>query len=48
VDVVLSREVLHGRGPAYVFRDAGVELKATEAQEVDVAISQSTIQSVSD
>ena len=48
VDVVLSREVLHGRGPAYVFRDAGVELKATEAQEVDVAISQSTINSVSD
>ncbi|MCW9078343.1 MAG: cation diffusion facilitator family transporter [Gammaproteobacteria bacterium] len=48
VDVVLSREVLHGRGPAYVFRDAGVELKVTEAQEVDVAISQSTINSVSD
>ena len=48
VDVVLSREVLHGRGPAYVFRDAGVELTVNEAQEVDVAISQSTINSVSD
>jgi cation diffusion facilitator family transporter len=48
VDVVLSREVLHGRGPAYVFRDAGVELKVTEAQEVDAAISQPAIQSASD
>jgi cation diffusion facilitator family transporter len=48
VDVVLSREVLHGRGPAYVFRDAGVELKVSEAQEVDEAISQSATQSASD
>lgn len=48
VDMVLSREVLRGRGPAYVFRDAGVELKLIESEEVDAAISQSTIQSASD
>jgi len=38
VDVVLSREHLHGRGPAYVFRDAGVELMLTEARVVQAAI----------
>ena len=38
VDVVLSREQLHGRGPAYVFRDAGVELRKTEAKNIAVAI----------
>ena len=32
VDVVLSREHLHARGPAYVFRDAGAALKMTKAQ----------------
>ena len=48
VDVVLSREVLHGRGPAYVFRDAGVELKVIETDEIDAAISQSMIQSATD
>jgi predicted Fe-Mo cluster-binding NifX family protein len=38
VDVVLSREHLHGRGPAYVFRDAGVELRKTEAKNIELAI----------
>ena len=38
VDVVLSRERLHGRGPAYVFRDAGVELRIIEAESVEAAI----------
>ena len=41
VDVVLSREVLHGRGPAYVFRDAGVELKVIETDDIDTAINKS-------
>ena len=38
VDVVLSRERLHGRGPTYVFHDAGVVLKMTKAQGVEAAI----------
>lgn len=38
VDVVLSREHLHGRGPAYVFRDAGVELRMIEAESIEAAI----------
>ena len=42
VDVVMSREVLHGRGPAYVFRDAGVELKVIETKDIDAAISESS------
>jgi predicted Fe-Mo cluster-binding NifX family protein len=40
IDLVLSREVLHGRGPAYVFRDAGIELKVIDTDDVDSAISQ--------
>jgi len=39
VDVVLSREVLQGKGPAYVFRDAGIELRLTEAAEPEAAVS---------
>jgi len=39
VDVVLSHEQLHGRGPSYVFRDAGVELKMIKEREVDAAIN---------
>jgi len=31
VDVVVVKEALRGRGPAYVFRDAGVELRQTDA-----------------
>lgn len=38
VDVVLSREHLHGRGPAHVFRDSGVELRLTEAENIEAAI----------
>jgi cation diffusion facilitator family transporter len=38
VDVVLSRETLQGKGPAYVFRDAGIELRLTEAEEPEAAI----------
>jgi len=38
VDVVLSRETLQGKGPAYVFRDAGIELRLTEAQEPEAAV----------
>jgi len=32
VDVVLLREDLQGKGPMYVFGDAGVEMRRTEAQ----------------
>jgi len=38
VDVVLVRESLRGKGPVYVFRDAGVELVETDASEVEQAI----------
>jgi predicted Fe-Mo cluster-binding NifX family protein len=38
VDVVLSREALQGKGPAYVLRDAGIELRSTEAQEPEAAV----------
>lgn len=38
VDVVLSRETLQGKGPAYVFRDAGIELRLTEAHEPEAAV----------
>jgi cation diffusion facilitator family transporter len=38
VDVVLSREALQGKGPAYVMRDAGIELRSTAAQEPEVAV----------
>jgi predicted Fe-Mo cluster-binding NifX family protein len=30
-DVVLLQEDVHGKGPAYVFADAGVETRLTEA-----------------
>ena len=38
VDVVLSRETLQGKGPAYVLRDAGIELQPTAAQDPEAAI----------
>lgn len=38
VDVVLTREVLQGKGPAYVFSDAGVELRLTDEHVPDKAI----------
>jgi predicted Fe-Mo cluster-binding NifX family protein len=31
VDVVLAKASLHGKGPVYVFRDAGIELRQAEA-----------------
>jgi hypothetical protein len=48
VDVVLSREVLRGRGPAHVLRDAGVALKLIESEEVDLAIRRSMRRPASD
>jgi cation diffusion facilitator family transporter len=38
VDVVLSHEDLHDKGPAYVLRDAGVELRTTKAQDAETAV----------
>ena len=38
VDVILVRESLRGKGPIYVFRDAGVELVETDASVVEQAI----------
>lgn len=38
VDVVLMEESLQGRGPVYVFSDAGVEMRATHAKTLNVAI----------
>ena len=38
VDVVLSHEELQGKGPSYVLRDAGIELRLTEAHEPEAAI----------
>ncbi|HEY0635673.1 MAG TPA: cation diffusion facilitator family transporter [Gammaproteobacteria bacterium] len=37
VDVVLTREELQGKGPAYVFSDAGVELRFTEEEKPEIA-----------
>ena len=39
VDVVLSRKALQGKGPAYVLRDAGIELHLTEAVDPQAAVS---------
>jgi cation diffusion facilitator family transporter len=41
-DVVLLREDLHGKGPAYVFRDAGVETRLTRAATQSEAIGEQT------
>lgn len=38
VDVIVSREDLLGKGPTYVFRDAGVELWPTAAQDLAAAV----------
>ncbi|MGQ9585206.1 MAG: cation diffusion facilitator family transporter [Anaerolineae bacterium] len=40
VDVVLLREDLEGRGPQYVFGDAGVELHLVEAGNLEEALAQ--------
>lgn len=38
VDVVLTREELQGKGPAYVFSDAGVDLRLTRENDPETAI----------
>jgi cation diffusion facilitator family transporter len=38
VDVVLVKESLRGKGPVYVFRDAGIELRQTDASILGKAI----------
>jgi predicted Fe-Mo cluster-binding NifX family protein len=37
-DVVIVRESLRGKGPVYVFRDAGIELLQTAAATLDEAL----------
>jgi predicted Fe-Mo cluster-binding NifX family protein len=39
VDLVVSREDLRGKGPVYVLRDAGVELRHSNAGSLDELIS---------
>jgi len=39
VDLVLSREDLRGKGPVYVLRDAGVELRRSDAGSLDEVIA---------
>ena len=41
VDVVLVRESLRGKGPVYVFGDAGVEMRETEATTLEEALRES-------
>jgi predicted Fe-Mo cluster-binding NifX family protein len=38
IDAVLLREGVQGKGPAYVFADAGVEVRVTEATDLAGAI----------
>jgi cation diffusion facilitator family transporter len=40
IDVVLLREDVHGKGPAYVFADAGVETRLTQVTNMDEAITE--------
>ena len=39
-DVVLLREIIPHRGPAYVFRDAGIEARVSRAQTLSEAIGE--------
>ncbi len=39
-DVVLLRQDVHGKGPAYVFADAGVETRMTKAGTLAQTISE--------
>jgi predicted Fe-Mo cluster-binding NifX family protein len=39
VDLVLSREDLRGKGPLYVLRDAGVELRSSDAASLDEVLA---------
>ena len=40
IDVVLLRETIQGRGPAYVFADAGVETRSTRMRTLSEVIAQ--------
>jgi predicted Fe-Mo cluster-binding NifX family protein len=40
IDIVLLREDVRGKGPAYVFADAGVETRSTEAETLAEAIAE--------
>jgi cation diffusion facilitator family transporter len=40
VDIVVLREDVHGRGPAYVFRDAGVRTSLSQAATLSEAIEE--------
>jgi predicted Fe-Mo cluster-binding NifX family protein len=42
VDVVVLREDVHGKGPAYVFADAGVETRLTETTTLAQALAEQT------
>ena len=44
-DVVLLREDVHGKGPAYVFADAGIETRLTQAATLAEAIAEQTEES---
>ena len=46
-DVVLLREDVHGKGPAYVFADAGIETRLTQAATLVEAIAEQTEESSS-
>jgi hypothetical protein len=45
-DVVLLRENLQGKGPAYVFADAGVETRMTAAKTISTAITDHNEQNI--
>jgi hypothetical protein len=38
VDVVLMREDVRGKGPGYVLRDAGVDMRITDRARLDEAL----------
>jgi len=42
VDVVLLKESLRGRGPVYVFGDAGVEMQETAAATLMEALEEAS------
>ena len=42
VDVVLLKESLRGKGPTYVFGDAGVEMKETAATTLEEVLAEAS------
>jgi hypothetical protein len=40
IDVILLTEDLQGKGPAYVFSDAGVETQATRVHTLNEALAE--------